>query len=263
MLDGDIGYVPLQRFNDVASRGARRAVQRLRQQGAKGLILDLRGNPGGDLDESIKVANVFLPPGTKVVEVRYPQPAHRSARRRPAARERRSAARGAHRQLHWRRPRRSSRARCRTTTAPSSWAPRPSARASCRRSTRSTRAVPQDHQREVVHAERALHPARPAPRRPGRLGRARPFSAPCYKSDAGRQVYGGGGIVPDVTVFADTLTDGEQQAAADLLHQVEGVQRGADAAGQAGALEAQARLPGAAGLARLGVPRPGCRPASA
>jgi carboxyl-terminal processing protease len=71
MLDSLVGYVPLQRFNDVASAELGKAVLALKAQGARALVLDLRGNPGGDLDESIKVANLFLPRGSEVVTVRY------------------------------------------------------------------------------------------------------------------------------------------------------------------------------------------------
>ena len=71
VLDGGIGYVSLQRFNDVASEELGRAVTRLLNQGARGLVLDLRGNPGGDVEQSVRVTNLFLPPGQDVVTVKY------------------------------------------------------------------------------------------------------------------------------------------------------------------------------------------------
>ena len=71
VLEGGIGYVSLQRFNDVASEELGRAVTKLINQGARGLVLDLRGNPGGDVEQSVRVANLFLPPGQDVVTVKY------------------------------------------------------------------------------------------------------------------------------------------------------------------------------------------------
>ena len=70
MLDGKIGYIPLQRFSETAADEIESAVQRLTKEGARGIVLDLRGNGGGILDESIAVSNLFLPEGKEVASVR-------------------------------------------------------------------------------------------------------------------------------------------------------------------------------------------------
>jgi carboxyl-terminal processing protease len=71
MLDGDIGYVPLQTFNETATAEVRDALARLERQGARGLVLDLRGNGGGIMDQAVTLANLFLPAGLPVATVRY------------------------------------------------------------------------------------------------------------------------------------------------------------------------------------------------
>ena len=70
MLDGKIGYVPLQQFNETATEELDAAIKRLTAEGAKGLIFDLRGNGGGYLDQSATVANLFLNKGQEVSSVR-------------------------------------------------------------------------------------------------------------------------------------------------------------------------------------------------
>jgi len=65
-----VGYVPLQGFNETATQEVAAAVRRLQQEGAKGLVLDLRGNGGGFLDQSLAISNLFLPKGTELASVR-------------------------------------------------------------------------------------------------------------------------------------------------------------------------------------------------
>jgi carboxyl-terminal processing protease len=59
-----IGYVQIVEFNHRADTEMEQMLARLHEQGLKGLILDLRGCPGGLLDESVKVASLFLKEGT-------------------------------------------------------------------------------------------------------------------------------------------------------------------------------------------------------
>ena len=70
MLDGNVGYIPLQQFNETATEELEASAQRLIGQGAKGLIVDLRGNGGGYLDQSASVANLFLNRGQEISSVR-------------------------------------------------------------------------------------------------------------------------------------------------------------------------------------------------
>lgn len=71
MLEGKVGYVPLQRFNETADSEVANAIQKLKREGARSYILDLRGNGGGSLDQAIKIGGLFLPAGAQVVTVRY------------------------------------------------------------------------------------------------------------------------------------------------------------------------------------------------
>ncbi len=63
---GDIGYIRLTSFNEQTEAGLRRAMQQIRQQAGnnlRGLVLDLRNNPGGLLDQSVQIADDFLDQG--------------------------------------------------------------------------------------------------------------------------------------------------------------------------------------------------------
>lgn len=71
VLDGSVGYIPLQRFNEVAAQHVEEAIRKLRRQGASAYILDLRGNPGGSLDEALKISNLFLQPGQELARVQH------------------------------------------------------------------------------------------------------------------------------------------------------------------------------------------------
>src|SRR5205814_6682495 len=70
LFEDKIGYVPLQTFNENAADEVEAAVGKLRQDGAKGLVLDMRGNPGGIVDQSLAVASLFLRDGQDIVSVR-------------------------------------------------------------------------------------------------------------------------------------------------------------------------------------------------
>jgi carboxyl-terminal processing protease len=71
MLEGNVLYVPLQIFRETSSTEIRRAFNALPSRSSlRGVVLDLRGNPGGLLEEGIGVSDLFLPPGTSVVETR-------------------------------------------------------------------------------------------------------------------------------------------------------------------------------------------------
>jgi len=66
MLDDGIGYVRLSMFNENTGSDLSNKLEELEGQGMKGIILDLRNNPGGLLEESIKVASNFVPYGPVV-----------------------------------------------------------------------------------------------------------------------------------------------------------------------------------------------------
>jgi carboxyl-terminal processing protease len=67
MIDATTGYVRLSEFGENTDAELGRALRDLSKQGMKRLVFDLRNNPGGALDQAIKVANRFLPRGDMVV----------------------------------------------------------------------------------------------------------------------------------------------------------------------------------------------------
>ncbi len=67
MVSNKTGYIVLNKFNNKATSETNYALRDLKSQGAETIILDLRGNPGGLLDEAIKIVNLFVPKGQLVV----------------------------------------------------------------------------------------------------------------------------------------------------------------------------------------------------
>ena len=65
--ENNIGYVRLTQFGEKTSDDLEKALKKLEKQGMQALILDLRGNPGGLLDQAGEVCNKFLPSGQLVV----------------------------------------------------------------------------------------------------------------------------------------------------------------------------------------------------
>ncbi|QMU31292.1 S41 family peptidase [Adhaeribacter radiodurans] len=70
MVSNDIGYLQLSGFTMEASREVRNAVTKLKEQGAKKLIIDLRDNPGGLLNEAINISNLFVERGRDIVSTK-------------------------------------------------------------------------------------------------------------------------------------------------------------------------------------------------
>ncbi|MBR2395164.1 MAG: S41 family peptidase [Bacteroidaceae bacterium] len=64
------GYILLDQFTENCSKNVMKAFVELKEQGAKGIILDLRGNGGGLLNEAVEIVGLFVPKGTKLVETR-------------------------------------------------------------------------------------------------------------------------------------------------------------------------------------------------
>ena len=70
ILQGDIGYVDVDNFSEATARELELAIERVRQRGATKLVLDLRSNPGGLLEQGVAVTDLFLDSAQKVVEMR-------------------------------------------------------------------------------------------------------------------------------------------------------------------------------------------------
>lgn len=63
---GDVGYVRLMTFNELSANDVAKAIRGFDSKGAKGYVLDLRGNPGGLLSSAIDVASLFIKDGVIV-----------------------------------------------------------------------------------------------------------------------------------------------------------------------------------------------------
>jgi carboxyl-terminal processing protease len=214
MLEGGVGYLPLRRFNEGAAADVERALAELQARGARSIVLDLRGNGGGGLEAAIRVSELFLDRGQTVATVRQ---------------------RGEPRAAYLAR---------RNTRSPAG----PLAVLVDGYSASASEIVAgalQDHDRGVVVGTtsfgkglvQTLFPIEggwalklttgrwytPSGRSIQRDRNAEPVDSletesvkrerPAYRSDAGRIVYGGGGITPDLVVTPDTLTTPEQALA--------------------------------------------------
>ena len=70
MVSPEVGYIAFNRFNNKASASVKNAFVELKSQGMNKLILDLRGNPGGLLNEAIDITNFFVPKNEVVVSTK-------------------------------------------------------------------------------------------------------------------------------------------------------------------------------------------------
>lgn len=70
LLGDGIGYIKLSDFTTNAGKEVKNAVVALQGQGATKFVLDLRGNPGGLLNEAVNVSNIFIPKGSEVVSTK-------------------------------------------------------------------------------------------------------------------------------------------------------------------------------------------------
>lgn len=70
-VDGhELGYVRMLSFSEDSHDQLAHGVRKVETEGAEGIVLDLRGNPGGLLDEAVSSASLFLPPGEVVVSTK-------------------------------------------------------------------------------------------------------------------------------------------------------------------------------------------------
>jgi carboxyl-terminal processing protease len=76
MMENNIGYIQLLEFTPDAGKEVKNALIALKEKGAKALILDVRGNPGGLLFEAVNICNIFIPRGKLVVSTKGKIPEH-------------------------------------------------------------------------------------------------------------------------------------------------------------------------------------------
>ena len=219
-----VGYIPLDRFNETAAQEVQDAVRALQKQNVRGIILDFRGNPGGILDQSLAISNLFLKDGQEIASIRP-----RSGDVQPYV------ARG-------------------NPAVPTM----PLVVLTDEYTASASEIVAgalQDHDRALILGQTSfgkglvqsvfnldggyalkLTTAKWYTPSGRSIQKERKFenghfvetadttaesesvkkNRPAYKSDAGRVVYGGGGITPDVIVADDTLTSAEQRLAKAL-----------------------------------------------
>ncbi|MDN3675445.1 S41 family peptidase [Flavobacterium branchiarum] len=67
MIDSKTGYIVLAHFNRKASAETQSALEQLKRDGATQIVLDLRGNPGGLLNEAVNICNLFVPKNEVIV----------------------------------------------------------------------------------------------------------------------------------------------------------------------------------------------------
>jgi carboxyl-terminal processing protease len=221
MLDNRVGYIALNPVSETSADEVAKAVTDLTAKGMRSLVLDLRGNPGGLLDQGIAVSDLFLDPGQAVVATRGRAPnttrTYRDARRQPwpdlpvvvltnggtaSAAEIIAGAlqdhdravvlgtptfgKGLVQSLYELSPGTA----LKLTTA--------------RWYTPSGRTIQRPSKSEVDQAEQVAAAARGTDTIPI-------DSSLIFRTDAGRVVYGGGGIRPDIFVAAETLTSAERR----------------------------------------------------
>lgn len=71
MKENNIGEIQITSFSESTSKELTEAINSLEKKGAKGYILDLRGNPGGLMDEAITMSNLFIDKGKNIMQVEY------------------------------------------------------------------------------------------------------------------------------------------------------------------------------------------------
>jgi carboxyl-terminal processing protease len=211
---GDVGYVLLDR---VARESAAEVDSVLTElDGVTGLILDLRRNPGGYLDESLNLADLFLDRGSTLVTTRSRTPGGNGQVREESAYARR-AARAPNTPLIVLVDRFSASA---SEIVAGALQDHDRAlvigeRTFGKGSVQSVVPLPAEHMIRLTSGEWYTPLGRSLNRPRDREGRViEPDSIPRFTSEGGRTIWGGGGVFPDVEVRGDTLSSEEQ----DLLN---------------------------------------------
>lgn len=223
-LENGVGYVPLLQFNETASREVAAAVRELMDRGASGMVLDLRGNTGGIVEQAVRIAGLFLEEGAPVArqwerggeERRYRNERAAVAPELPlvvlvdgASASASEIVAGAL-QDH-------DRAVVVGTTSFGKGLVQTAYRVEGDYVLKMTTGKWYTPSGRSIHRERALVDGRLVEVADSVHFGADRSERPAYHSTGGRVVYGGGGITPDLVARPDTLTSPEQELAASLL----------------------------------------------
>jgi len=216
LLEDSIGYVPLRRFGETASKELSTALRALQEKGARRIVLDLRGNGGGRLGEAIDVASLFLPRSSAIVDVRSRSVGNALVR-------------------SFRSPLEPSAPLVVLTdgaTASASEIVAGALQDNDRALVLGTVSYGKGLVQELIPLDRGwvmklttarwLTPSGRSIQRDGQRHTTRAFGRddrPRYRSEAGRIVYGGGGIFPDSVVTPDTARNGERDFLIALTRQ--------------------------------------------
>ncbi|MFP4622581.1 MAG: S41 family peptidase [Gemmatimonadota bacterium] len=220
----DVGYIPLLQFNETAAEEVADAVRTLTDEGVAGLVLDLRGNGGGIVDQAVRIAGLFLPEGTSIArqwerggdDTMYRNDRAPIAPDVPlvvlidgASASASEIVAGAL-QDH-------DRAVVLGTTSFGKGLVQTAYRVEAGHVLKMTTGKWYTPSGRTIHRERVLQEGRLVEVDDSIHFAAGPDERPAYRSDAGRTVYGGGGIMPDLNIRSDTLTADEQELLAALL----------------------------------------------
>ncbi len=219
LVFGNVGYIPLQQFNETATQEVSDAINDVTKAGANRIVFDMRGNPGGFLEQAISTSNLFLPQGRSILSVRGRTGEVEAYSATDAPKEptipivvlvdgRTASASeivAGSLQDH-------DRALIMGTTSFGKGLVQSLFKLDGGYALKMTTAKWYTPSGRSIQKERKLLPdgefveVMPDSLETDSARRARPQ----YKSDAGRIVYGGGGITPDIIVKADTLSTPEQ-----------------------------------------------------
>lgn len=228
MLEGGIGYVPLDIFNRTTTDEVRAAIDSLATEGMTSLILDLRGNRGGLLTEGVGLTDLFLDRGKPIVEIRgrstppeeYLAATAQAYPELPLVLLVSGASASASEILAGALQDHDRALLVGSTTfgkgSVQSIFPVPGGNVlkltTARWFTPAGRSIQKDLAGSVADAER-----RPLTVRGEPVQRLEPADRPLFTSAGGRVLRGGGGIVPDLWVQEDTLTTTEWIALEEVL----------------------------------------------
>ena len=220
MMDGGIGYVDVRVFSESTTSELQAAIDDLRAQGMRGLVIDLRNNPGGLLDQAISASDLFLDRGKPVSELRG-RASNMNQRFRTSTPDQypglpivvlvgpstASAAEILAGALQ-------DHDRALVVGRPSYG----------KGSVQTLFPLPAGHYLKMTTARwytplgRSIHrPEEDDSTMYAAVGEVEVESRPTYETPGGRTVYGGGGITPDLVVQPDLLTDEEVEFRSEVL----------------------------------------------